>query len=443
MKRNPFLMYGMYGALATLATPAFAALPTYTDVELQARCNLIVNDNGFNVPPGTSFNSISANLNDDDQVAFTAGVVPIDGNLSHSGAGLWLGGHAKGEFVAIHDPGTDPEAFIGISDTPSINADGEVAYYTFGDDGGYRLWHYDPAVGESAAVSVLPMTPTSFANPVMTSDGRIGFKAGLGSNAYGVGITLATGGATAFAYDINADPASPYSFVYSPDTSDDGRIFVKLSVGDFDHNEIRAFDGLYHGTRVVANKAIDESSPFSAFDNGLAVSRNGRFVAVALKLSDGGTRAVYRFEADGEGGYAPVEIARVEPAGTIREIDFFAPAVNDDGVVAFRAKDANGQAIYVGDGEQLLRLIGNGDVVETDLGTGQLGQHDPSYPVFSGKPTINNHGDVAFVAGLYPEGNNQIEWGTGVFVVYTERPVDDDTIFRDGFDAETPGTRAD
>ena len=55
--------------------------------------------------------------------------------------------------------------------------------------------------------------------------------------------------------------------------------------------------------------------------------------------------------------------------------------------------------------------------MQTDLGAAQIGQHDTS-PVFSGHPTINADGDVAFVAGLHPEGDSQSEWGSGVFVAY-------------------------
>ncbi|MGH3447128.1 MAG: carboxypeptidase regulatory-like domain-containing protein, partial [Nocardioidaceae bacterium] len=79
--------------------------------------------------------------------------------------------------------------------------------------------------------------------------------------------------------------------------------------------------------------------------------------------------------------------------------------------------DTGGEGLYVGDGDSLTRVIGKGDVVETDLGTGQLGQHDDS-PVFGGGPSINEGGDIAFTAGLHPEGDNQVEWGSGVFVAY-------------------------
>lgn len=417
-------------AFSTAFTLAHADIPEYAQTELQARSNLIVNDNGWNVPAGTSFNSISPAINDARQVAFTAGVVPIDGDLSHTGAGLWLGGHATGGFVAVHDAGSDPEATMIISDTPGINANGEVAYYTSLDGGTYQLWKYDPANPGSATVSLLPLTPTSIANPVITDSGLIGFK-----GRFGLGYAIAAAGAgtpAMYAWDTSVDAGSAYAYIYSPSTAGDGRIVVKVSTSDYNHNEIRLFGADGSSTLVVADAATDAQSPFSTFDNGLDIGASGA-IAVVVKLADGNLRAVYRFDPDGSDGFTATEIARVGAPGPITELPSFAPAINAAGLVAFRARDADGDAVYVGDGTSLLRIAGNGDVVETDLGTAQLGQHDSS-PVFSGKPAINAHGDVAFVAGVYPQGNNQIEWGSGVFVAYAQDDDEDDTIFTDGFD---------
>ena len=153
-----------------------------------------------------------------------------------------------------------------------------------------------------------------------------------------------------------------------------------------------------------------------------------------VKLAEGNVRAVYRFDPDGSEGFTATEIARVGGPGPITELPSFAPAINAAGLVAFRARDAGGDAIYLGDGETLLRVVGNGDVVGTDLGVAQLGQNVASSPVFSGKPAINAHGDIAFVAGVHPQGNDQVEWGSGVFVAYATPKVDD-LVFADGFEA--------
>ena len=54
----------------------------------------------------------------------------------------------------------------------------------------------------------------------------------------------------------------------------------------------------------------------------------------------------------------------------------------------------------------------------------------PAGPVFGGGVAINARGDVAFTAALHPPGNNQEEWGTGVYVAYAEA----DVLFRNGFE---------
>lgn len=410
-------------------TLAHADIPEYTQTELQARSNLLVNDNGWNVPPGTSFNSISPAINDAQTVTFTAGLVPIDNDTTHNGAGLWYGAHAHGSFVKIHDPGTDPDVTMIISDTPSINASGQVAYYTSLDGGTYQLWKYDPASSASTTVSLLPISPSSIASPDITDAGLIGFRGHMGLG-YGL-ISAGAGNATLYAYDTNVDANSNYAYLYSPATDNDGRIASKVSTSDYSHNDIRVFNADGSSTLVVADKATDTASPFASFDNGLDINAADS-IAVVVKLADGNVRAIQRFDADGAGGFTATEIARVG-VGPITELPSFSPAINASGLVAFRAKDANGDAIYVGDGISLKRIAGNGDVVQTDLGTAQLGQHDTS-PVFSGKPAINAHGDVAFVSGVYPQGDNQTEWGSGVFVAYAQAAPEDDTIFKDGFD---------
>ena len=62
------------------------------------------------------------------------------------------------------------------------------------------------------------------------------------------------------------------------------------------------------------------------------------------------------------------------------------------------------------------------------LGEGRIDQHDGSV-VMGGAPDINNAGDIAFIASLTPAGNNQIEWGSGLFIAYGS------LLFADGFES--------
>ena len=55
----------------------------------------------------------------------------------------------------------------------------------------------------------------------------------------------------------------------------------------------------------------------------------------------------------------------------------------------------------VGDGTALVRVVGEHDLVETDLGTARIDQNDNSV-VFGGSVDINDRGDLAFNAALTP-----------------------------------------
>ena len=101
-------------------------------------------------------------------------------------------------------------------------------------------------------------------------------------------------------------------------------------------------------------------------------------------------------------------------------IEFFPPSVNSSGMVAFRGRDAGDlDAVYVGDGVTLRRVIGEHDLVPTDQGEGKIDQHDNSI-TFGGSVSINNNGDVAFHCALTPANDNQQEWGSGIFIAIAD-----------------------
>ena len=86
-------------------------------------------------------------------------------------------------------------------------------------------------------------------------------------------------------------------------------------------------------------------------------------------------------------------------------------------------------AIFVGDGVTLRRVVGKGDLIPSDLGQAQIGQHDSS-PVFGGGVAINASGDIAFTAALHPPANPGDEWGTGVYVAHATL----NALFANGFE---------
>lgn len=418
------VMIGLTGA----SQHGSAQAPAYGALELQARSNLLVNDNGWNLPPGSSFNSITAAINADGWVSFPVQVVPVAGQ-SGSSAGIWRGRHGAGAIVARHDP--LPGGEVSVSAATAINADGQVAYIVNRDFSTYTIWRYDPVADATAQVNLFPLTPAFISSIGLSNAGVVGFQGRFGVNGRGFASTVpgaVPADSVIHVADSEINPGSPYVFLYSPAMNNARVIAGKVNVGSTSNAEIRLFAANGDSTLVARDRASDPASPFQGFDNGLSVNDAGQ-VAVALTLADGGGRAVYRLQA----GQEPVRIARVGEHG-ITAIEFFAPAINAAGLVAFRGQSAAGQAVFVGDGSGApVRAIGKGDAVATDLGPGRLGQHidNPnSWPVFSGAPGINDHGDIVAVAGLHPADNNQIEWGSGVIVAWTAG----DPIFTDGFE---------
>jgi hypothetical protein len=419
---------------AFLPAIASAALPDYGATEIQARTNLLINDEGFNLPPGSSFNSISADLDDDAHVAFRVQLVPDAANPNQYRPGLWFGGHGEGGIVwtGAVDGSIDNDVHI----TKPAGANFVYIPLAVGDgslDNSLYVYaqNLDDPAGDASPFDTAPVIPSYYGYPTLGNAGAVSFQANFASGrAY---VTVVHDGdqnvVSQFIGDRNVTSSSPYTYLYSPSSNYALAFAAKVAYSDdlTSSVEIRLFPNGGDSRRILANNVLDPDSPYSKFDNSLALDGDSTVAVIATRASDN-RRVLLRSD-----GVTTVEIAAVDPAGTIRDLAFFPPAINDAGVVAFRAKDSDGDAIYVGDGESLKRVAGNGDVVETDLGTGELGQDNDSDPVFGGKPAINARGDIAYVAGVYPEGDRGTEWGSGVFVVYAE-PVIDDTIFESGFD---------
>ena len=78
---------------------------------------------GWNLPPGSSFNSISASINANAEVAFRVQVVPDAGDPGLSRPGVWLGAHGDGGLVYVGDI----DALIEASEASANDPDAPLA----------------------------------------------------------------------------------------------------------------------------------------------------------------------------------------------------------------------------------------------------------------------------------------------------------------------------
>ncbi len=397
-------------AAALPVASSIAQVPTYSQFELQARANLCVNqqEGTFNIPCNTFFANGTPVLNDNGQF-----VIKLDVMAGTESQGVWMGAAGKGGIVYTSPNGSN------VSD-PWVNNAGYAAFpQTFSSLNG--VYYYDSVTGQSGFLTNQPLNTNSWASVQVNDDGVVGYRAN-GINGQMLCTWSSDTGVAIHAAEASLDPQSPIAYIFSPSLNNKRQIAAKVRLGgpgqtgESQPDQICLFnsDGSY--VVLASDQDSDPSSPISRIDNSSpGITDDGR-VSFAATLV-GGARGV--FVSDGK---TLTTIATTQMP-EISDIEFFATSMNENGLVVFRGKDQNGdQAIFVGDGKTLRRVIGRLDEVPTDNGPGQIAQHDSS-PVFGGAPTINARGDIAFQCALTPLGNNQIEWGSGIYIAYADQPA--------------------
>lgn len=395
----------------SIAHPALAAatVPYYATPQLACRANF---SGAYNLPNGAFFTNSTPALD------ATAGVAIELSVLGPDTQGVFLHDGSAGGVVFEGEGG----AFL--SDV-SLNASGVVVFPEhFGSMDG--IWFYDHSDQSSGFLTNLPLGASTWGRPQVDDLGRVGFRAGFsGGQAY---ASWDSGSVAIHATEVSIDTGSPYSFLFTPSTNGLRQIAGKVrrggagQTGESQPDEIRVFDATGASVLIADDVDANPLSPYLRFDNSVSLTDSG-WVGFTAEVA-GGVRGVFL-----SNGVTTRTVA-LESDPQVSEVEFFGLAANDAGLVAFRGRDAAGlQAIFVGDGTTLTRVIGEHDLVETDLGTARLDQHDSS-PIFGGAPAIDESGRIAFGAGLTPPENNQVEWGSGLFVV----PVAE-SIFADGFES--------
>lgn len=399
------------GFVVLTSVAAAAELPNYSgSLELQVRSNIV---DGFNLPPNSSFNSKTPSLADTGGVAVSLGIVGGDVNT----VGLWLGGSGMGTVVWTDGGGAY------ISDC-SLNNTG-FAVFSLGFASPDGLYFYDDFDASSGLLTTLPIGNSAWTGAEINASGQVGFRASF-SGAHGWVSYDGETNPPYHALEVGLNPTSPYWYLYTPSFNNQRVIAGKASL-EIDHDADQIIQCDEAGACIVIAEDVDAdiTSPYSSFGNSVSLTNTG-LVAFNAGLVGGGSGV---FLTDGITTATIATTAMPE----ISSIDAFGPSANDQGQVVFRAFDDAGLlAVFVGDGTDLVKVATEHDVVPTDLGDGRIDQHDSSV-VFGGAPDINNASDVAFIATLTPADNNQVEWGSGLFIAYGSR------IHVDGFETGDTG----
>jgi hypothetical protein len=394
-------------AMLAVAAATWAEMPTYSHYQLQARANF---SGAYQLPNSAFFANATILLNDELEVAIRLDVVPGTDQDA-----LWFGRNGAGSIVRYSPDGA-------LISSPNMNNNGRIVYeQIFSSNDG--LYYHDGRTGMGGLLTKRPLGASGWGSPGVNSANEVGYRASfLGDYAF-----VSYAGETnppVHAAMVDIEPSSPYSFLFTPSFNELRQIAGKVRLGaagqtgNSQPDEIRVFNVDGSSTLIVEDRDGDAGSPFLGFDNSVFLTDVG---LVAFNADVSGGRGVYISD-----GTTTTPIA-LTSGPDISNLEFFAPAANNRGMVAFRAFDETGlRAVWAGDGTTLRRIATEHDIVPSDLGPARIDQETTSSPVFGGGVSINECGDVTFHCGLAPPENNQVEWGSGAYVAYASRTADTD-----------------
>jgi hypothetical protein len=384
------------------STTALAALPKYLSPEILARAN--IND-GYNLPEMSFLSDTCPVINNRGDVAFK--IMSFGGSNDQ---GLWIkkGDEKNGKIVY-----TAPD--MRLLTDPSINDNGQVAFNQFDEGVNDGIFTLD--TDTLALTQVLRPENKDIAfytYPQVLSNGAVYFR---GTSQESV--------RTYYQYDGNllkpiiTEGEVAYgqksSYLFKPYLNESGAMTFKRRIGgpgEWDESNpdeivlLKPHGNSYESFVIAKDKDGDPDSKFVGFTNSASISSNGMVAFIAIL--EGKSKAII-LSKEGK-----LKNLAIENADGISEIELFAPKVNDQGLVVFRAKDMDGKrGIYITGVDGTKKIIGEGDEIMTDLGLGKI-LSNPNYPGFAGDIDINNHGEIVFNCLVISALSNQ-EWGSAVF----------------------------
>ena len=367
-------------------------LPINYQVQLQVRAD--TGGTAFNLPNGSTFNSVSPSLNDLGKVAVKVNTVGLT-----TSPGIWFGGQGAG---ALAYNANDNDALLS---DPYINVHNQVSFPRFAstnaaDDG---LYVYDNSTGMTTRVTNGPLGATSYTNPQINDNAIIGMRAKFSTPQALLSYNIGTGMFTNYVTETGGDPNSRYSFLFAPAFNNNNRIAAEANINGQASTlkELRIWNP--DGTSTLVASGDSSTGPmFFAFDNSISMNNHDQVAFITRTSTSSTTRRI----VVGDGTTTSL-FPTVSAGAGFTGIDSFAPSINDHGLVAFRGNDNQGtprDSVFVTDGTTLQRIAGVNDMLMTDTGARVVS-------FLMGGVKISNNGSVAF--GVQFSGG-----GNAIYVAY-------------------------
>ena len=366
-------------ALAICAGTAMCEVPTEWIYELQCRSSLDAGIPAFNLPQFSSLSSQYVTLGEDGGVAIRAF---FNGSPNE---GVFYGKDGVGGII-FSGTGVDP-----IWSSTSDLRNGMLVIEQGSFDDGAELY-------DTSGNLIRMFTPggnegtSGFSGVTLTSDGAICYRGDFG---FAVDkIVIDEFSPTRF-QTLIASTGTDYDFLFAPEINDARQVVF---------NSIPATGPTRRIVRVepdLSSTIIAETGGvWNSFVNSVAIAQSGHVGFSARRSAD----SVWEVIAD-DGVTTTVIADGNDPDIQNSSLINFPPAVNSDGWVVFRATDVsnNSTAIWVGDGDNVVKLAEFDQMIETDLGMLPLGFDFGGLTgrqVANGVVDINDNGQVAFAAFL-------------------------------------------
>jgi hypothetical protein len=384
-------------ALMVCGVASGATLPIGYQLQLQVRAD--TGGTAFNLPNGSTFNSVSPSLND-------AGNVAVKVNTIGAGTtqGLWFGGHGTGS--AVYNSGNSN----AILSDPYLN-NNNIASFPISNVGPALdgVYLYTNSTGTTSRVTTGPLGATGWGNPQVNDNGIIGIRSKFSSPQTYTSYDPASNTFATHASETAADSSSPYSFLYTNWINNNRQIAGKVGLTTSTNPlEIRIFNA--NGSSTLIASADTSTGPtFFAFDNTVTLNNDGKVAFVARTTTASSSRRI--FVGDGT---TTTPYPAVAAANGFTSLDSFPAVINDAGQVVFRGNDNQAtprDSVFITDGTIVQRIAGVGDTLQTDTGPRIIGS-------LMGSPDINNLGEVAFGVQF----TSATGGGNAIYVAYVPEP---------------------
>lgn len=397
MKTSIFLMIASLISLNTMAD-----VPSYSAPEIIARTNL---NDVYSMPEMSFIVNPQPSLNNRGDVVFK--VLSADGQMA---AGVWMKrfDDPKGKIYY------QAESEMVLSD-PILNQAGVTTFAVSDMAGTEGVFTYD--LNSDVLVKVIKPNKNIqfYTYPKLIGKNDVYFR--ITDKENNRAFIRYDGKMNTIAEEGSSINSKSTSYLFKPSINEAGDVVYKRRIGKIGEwaernpDEILLMKNTAKGRESVSiaqDVDMDVTSIYKSFTNTVGLSENGD-VAFISDIVTGG-RGVFLVK---EGKH--ILIAN-DKETDISEIEMFEPKVNRNAQVVFRAKDSRGlRSIFIGDGNRLVKLISEGDLINTDRGEAKILQNT-LYPGFTGGVDFNDKGQILFSALLVDKKTNK-EWGTGVFLL--------------------------